>query len=107
MRPRDIRQAAQEGVFVVDCADFDDDALEIIVVMGGFAVMVRAAIAKIVFGAGAKAKQDRGVDPPLPRGDDFDRCAARAARISAPTRAASAASTRSVLFSTMRSAQRS
>ena len=62
---RRARHLGRENLRRRHLADRQSDALEIIVVMRGFAVMMRAPAREIVFGGGAETEENGGVDSPL------------------------------------------
>ena len=81
------------------------EGLEIVVVVALLRIVMRGALREIVFGRRMQAEQNGRLDPPFARQNRF-RPGRRAARSRAMTFAALAASRRSALFSTTRSAQR-
>ena len=66
-----VGQTGKPCITIVDCVNFKNGAVEIVVIMLGQSVMVRVACGKIIFGGGIEAEQDGRVDLAFAGGYDF------------------------------------
>ena len=102
---RDLGEPRDEGGGIGNGGQIDDESVEIVVIVPLLGIVMRGPLRKIVLGGGLEPEQHIGIDPPLMRLDDLHRARDGFARCPRARARASGASRRSVLLSTIMSAQ--